>query len=547
MAKSNKVLSIDITNESITIIELTASAKKQTMIHNIIIFETPEDSYEDGAIKEPEKIAEAISQQLAARGINNKNAIFVLSSTKIVNREVMIPFVPEKKIRGIINSNSSEYFPVNIEDYVVSHSVLETVTDEENNKQLRVLAVAAPEHMVKSYYDLGQMCGLNVVALDYIGNAMLQLIKTQTNQNTTTMVIQLGSESTVLNIVQGENLLLQRTVPYGTNSVVNVVMDDKGVDATTAMTLLQNDRLITVDFDDNEVTGAFRYLINNIGRVMDFYASKNPDKPIEDVFLTGDGALIRGIDGLFKVQLNVSTRIMDTLYNIKFDPSIDLKVYNPVYLVTPIGAAFAPMGFALADIGAQTAAKKEGSIAPFVALVAIAAVGAAGMAFYSINKKNTVTEKKEQLEADIARVSDIEEIINQYNEAEAKYNDIESMYYSTYILNENARQFISELEKKMPSEITISSFSTSDAGVTLPCTSTSYDAIADFIMQLKTIDCVDNAYVASISKAIDEAGQETFTFSVSVEYVPMMEDPAAATDDAATADTETTDDTTEAE
>ena len=549
MAKSNKVLSIDITNESITIIELTASAKKQTMIHNIIIFETPEDSYEDGAIKEPEKIAEAISQQLAARGINNKNAIFVLSSTKIVNREVMIPFVPEKKIRGIINSNSSEYFPVNIEDYVVSHSVLETVTDEENNKQLRVLAVAAPEHMVKSYYDLGQMCGLNVIALDYIGNAMLQLIKTQTNQNTTTMVIQLGSESTVLNIVQGENLLLQRTVPYGTNSVVNVVMDDKGVDATTAMTLLQNDRLITVDFDDNEVTGAFRYLINNIGRVMDFYASKNPDKPIEDVFLTGDGALIRGIDGLFKVQLNVSTRIMDTLYNIKFDPSIDLKVYNPVYLVTPIGAAFAPMGFALADIGAQTATKKEGSIAPFVALVAIAAIGAAGMAFYSINKKNDVTEKKEQLEADIARVSDIEDIINQYEEAEAKYNDIESMYYSTYVLNENARQFITELEKKMPSEITISSFSTSDSGVTLPCISTSYDAIADFIMQLKTIDCVDNAYVASISKAVDEAGQETFTFSVSVEYVPMMEDPAAATEDGAdaTTDTETTDETTEAE
>ena len=549
MAKSNKVLSIDITNESITIIELTASAKKQTMIHNIIIFETPEDSYEDGAIKEPEKIAEAISQQLAARGISNKNAIFVLSSTKIVNREVMIPFVPEKKIRGIINSNSSEYFPVNIEDYVVSHSVLETVTDEENNKQLRVLAVAAPEHMVKSYYDLGQMAGLNVVALDYIGNAMLQLIKTQTNQNTTTMVIQLGSESTVLNIVQGDNLLLQRTVPYGTNSVVNVVMDDKGVDATTAMTLLQNDRLITVDFDDNEVTGAFRYLINNIGRVMDFYASKNPDKPIEDVFLTGDGALIRGIDGLFKVQLNVSTRIMDTLYNIKFDPSIDLKVYNPVYLVTPIGAAFAPMGFALADIGTQTAAKKEGSIAPFVALVAIAAIGAAGMAFYSINKKNEVTEKKEQLEADIARVSDIEDIINQYNEAEAKYNDIESMYYSTYILNENARQFISELEKKMPSEITISSFSTSDSGVTLPCTSTSYDAIADFIMQLKTIDCVDNAYVASISKSVDEAGQETFAFAVSVEYVPMMEDPAAATEDGAdaTTDTENTDETTEAE
>ena len=513
MAKSNKVLSIDITNESITIIELTASAKKQTMIHNIIIFETPEDSYEDGVLKEPEKIAEAITQQLMARGINNKNAIFVLSSTKIVNREVMIPFVPEKKIRGIINSNSSEYFPVNIEDYVVSHSVLETVTDEENNKQLRVLAVAAPH---------------------YIGNAMLQLIKTQTNQNTTTMVIQLGSESTVLNIVQGDNLLLQRTVPYGTNSVVNVVMDEKGVDATTAMTLLQNDRLITVDFDDNEVTGAFRYLINNIGRVMDFYASKNPDKPIEDVFLTGDGALIRGIDGLFKVQLNVSTRIMDTLYNIKFDPSIDLKVYNPVYLVTPIGAAFAPMGFVLMDTATQ-ATKAEGSLAPFIALVAVAAIGAAGMAFYSINKKNTVTEKKQQLEADIARVSDIEDIITAYDQAQAQYTDMESMYYTTYQLNENVREFISELEKKIPAEITVSNFNSTNEGVTMPCVSTSYDAIADFIMQLKTIDCVDNAYVAMIQKE-DNEGQITYNFTVTVNYVPMMDDPAA----------DTSEDTTEA-
>ena len=266
------------------------------------------------------------------------------------------------------------------------------------------------------------------------------------------------------------------------------------------------------------------------------YASKNPDKPIEDVFLTGDGALIRGIDGLFKVQLNVSTRIMDTLYNIKFDPSIDLKVYNPVYLVTPIGAAFAPMGFELADVAAS-ATKAEGSLAPFIALIAVAAIGAAGMAFYSINKKNTVTEKRDQLESDIARISDIEDIIDAYDAAEAKYTDMESMYYTTYQLNENARQFISELESKIPTSVVVSSFSSDNNGVSMPCVSTSYDAIADFIMQLKTIDCVDNAYVASISKK-DTDGEITYEFTVTVNYVPMMENPEASTDDAG--DTETT-------
>jgi len=532
MAKSNKVLSIDITNESITIIELTASAKKQTNIHNVIIFETPEDSFEDGAIKEPEKIAAAIKENLAARGITNKNAVFVLSSAKIVNREVVIPFVKENKIRGIINSNSSEYFPVNIEDYVVSHTVLETVVDEENNKQIRVLAVAAPSYMVKSYYDLAEMAGLNVIDLDYIGNSMLQLIKTQTNANATTMVIQLGSESTVLNIVQGDNLLLQRTVPYGTNSVVNVVMDEKGVDATTAMTLLQNDRLITVDFDDNEATGAFRYLINNIGRVMDFYASKNPDKPIEDVFLTGDGALIRGIDGLFKIQLNVSTRIMDTLYNIKFDPSIDLKVYNPVYLVTPIGAAFAPMGFELPDASGKTKSVSggSGSVAPFVAVLVLAAIGAAAMAFVSIKGKQEAEDQRDKLKADIARLSDIEKIVSDLEASRNLVLDVTTMVGTTYHLNENAREFITELENKIPTNIIIKGFSSTDQGISIPAVSTNYDAIADFIMQLKTIDCISDAYVSSISETEDrETGELTYTFSVTASYVMPVADTAEET------------------
>ena len=307
MAKSNKVLSIDINNESVTIVEITASQKKQTYIHKVLIFETPEDSFDDGMIKNPSSLAAKIKEELQNNGVNNKNAIFVMNSTKIVNREVVIPYVKPNKVGEMINANANDYFPVsNIEDYVISNTVLEDFTDENGAKQLRVMAVAAPQGMVAGYYELASAAGLKCEALDYAGNAMLQLIKTQTAEQSTTMVIQLGSDSTVLNVVHGDKLLLQRTVPYGTNPCVNAVMEERGCEPTEAMAILQNDRVITADFDDNEPTNALRYLINNIGRVMDFYASKNPNLPIENVFLTGDGALIKGIYVLFKVQLNVS-------------------------------------------------------------------------------------------------------------------------------------------------------------------------------------------------------------------------------------------------
>ena len=529
MASNSKVLTIDITNESITIVEVTPSNKKQSTIHNAIIFETPEDAYEDGVIRDKERIAEAIKSQLSANGITNKNAIFVLTSTKIVNREVLVPFVKENKIKGIINANSSEYFPVNIEDYVVSHSVLETVTDEENNKQLRVLAVAAPENMVRSYYDLAALAGLKVVALDYIGNAMLQLIKTQTTEAMTTMVIQLGSESTVLNIVKGDTLLLQRTVPYGTNVVVNEVMDAKGVDATTAMTLLQNERLLTVDFDDNAITGAFRYLINNIGRVMDFFTSKNPDKPIDDVFLTGDGALIKGIDGLFKVQLNVSTRVMDTLYNIKFDPKIDLKIYNPVYLMVPIGAAFDPMGFELGEAGAKGSASSVDTTPLVIAFLILSVIIAGGVTAYSFIAKNKAQSELDQANRDIQAISDIEKIVTDCENAQNIYMDAENMYSYTENLNENVGTLITELEDKMPKGISLTAFNSTADGVDFTGNTKTYEDIAAFAINLKDIECIDNTFIESVTENKDAQSTDvTYDFTVKCIYKDATADADAA-------------------
>lgn len=529
MASNSKVLTIDITNESITIVEVTPSNKKQSTIHNAIIFETPEDAYEDGVIRDKERIAEAIKSQLSANGITNKNAIFVLTSTKIVNREVLVPFVKENKIKGIINANSSEYFPVNIEDYVVSHSVLETVTDEENNKQLRVLAVAAPENMVRSYYDLAALAGLKVVALDYIGNAMLQLIKTQTTEAMTTMVIQLGSESTVLNIVKGDTLLLQRTVPYGTNVVVNEVMDAKGVDATTAMTLLQNERLLTVDFDDNAITGAFRYLINNIGRVMDFFTSKNPDKPIDDVFLAGDGALIKGIDGLFKVQLNVSTRVMDTLYNIKFDPKIDLKIYNPVYLMVPIGAAFDPMGFELGEAGAKGSASSVDTTPLVIAFLILSVIIAGGVTAYSFIAKNKAQSELDQVNRDIQAISDIEKIVTDCENAQNIYMDAENMYSYTENLNENVGTLITELEDKMPKGISLTAFNSTADGVDFTGNTKTYEDIAAFAINLKDIECIDNTFIESVTENKDAQSTDvTYDFTVKCIYKDATADADAA-------------------
>ena len=542
---NNKVLTIDITNESITIVEVTASQKKQTYIHNALIFETPEGGYEDGYIRDKDLIGSTIREQLASNGITNKNAIFVLSSSKIVSREVVIPYVPDKKIPAIINSNASEYFPVNIEDYVVAHSVLETVVGEDGAKNRRVLVVAVPQQMLQTYYEVASVAGLTVQSIDYIGNAMLQLIKTQTNDISTTMVVEIGGESTVLNIVKGDTLLLQRTVPYGINAVVAEVMESKEVDAATALTMLQTDRMITVDFDDDPITGAFRYLINNIGRVMDYYGSRNPDKPIEDVYLTGDGALIRGIDGLFKIQLNVATKVMDSLYNVKFDDKINTQIYNPVYLIGSIGAAMAPMGFLLKEQAAKKAS--QGTTAIFVVILVLAIIGTGTGCGIALVAKQAAKAGKQAVQRQIDDIKDIEDIYNGYLQSDAEYNDMLTLYDSTKISNEYMMQFWNKLEECLPTNVNVTNIQSASDSVSIVMQSTDYDSIARLVVDLRSVDCIQDAFIASIEKKEeDNSDSFVYEYTVTCNYVLPEFEAVSPTDDTTATDGSSTEATTEA-
>lgn len=512
---SNKMLSIDITNDSITIVEATINGKTRT-IQNAMICETPAGSYEDGFIRNKEAVAGAIKNQLASNGVRVKDAVFVLSSSKVVNREVLIPKVKENKVKDIINANAVEYFPVNVEDYSITHSIVDTLAAE---NQYRVLVVAAPSSMVKGYYDVASMIGLNVKAVDYIGNAMSQILGSQMMSGTQ-MAIHLGNENSLVTVMGNGKLLLQRTIPYGTNTVVDTVMRERGVDAATAMTMLQTDRLVTVDFSDNAATESLRHLVSNIGRVIDYYAGKNPDKPIDEVLLTGDGALIRGLDGLLKLQLNLNTRILDNLYGVTFAPVIDLNRCNPVYLVSAIGGTYQPMNFTIAEL-AKKAKEADGSKV-FALLIVLSLIVFSAWSAVAVIQKNNVEDEKNDYETKIKKLEYIEEIEQKWTLAVAKATDAQTMYALTETKNEKLILLIDALEDMMPKDLTIASIKSDASIITIDCSSPSYEVCAKFLKQLDDVGCIQDPYVSGINTEIDElTGTETNTFSLECYYTDL--------------------------
>ena len=75
---------------------------------------------------------------------------------------------------------------------------------------------AAPSELIDSYYSLAQAMEMNVVALEADANAVFQLMKRQAG-DAVSMSLQINRDSTLVNIISEDKLLLQRVLPYGIN------------------------------------------------------------------------------------------------------------------------------------------------------------------------------------------------------------------------------------------------------------------------------------------------------------------------------------------
>ena len=108
---------------------------------------------------------------------------------------------------------------------------------------------------------------------------------------------------------------------------------------------------------------------------------------------------------------------------------------------------------------------------------------------------------------------------------------VAAMSLSTYSTNEQCLAFINELEEKIPTNVIVQSFAASDTGITIPCTATNYDEIADFIVQLKTISCIQDVYVASVNKELKDDGTESFVYTLTCTYTNPFDIATESSDD----------------
>lgn len=517
---ATKVLGIEIGERLIKVCE-TYMGPGVRKVSGCLMFQTPPNAVADGEIKDSEALVTALKENLGKYDIKNRKVVFTISSGRIAIREVTIPPVKENKIKAIVEANASDYFPVDMSKYHITYSLQERkITGEDAG--CRLLVMAAPIAILEGYFSLAVLLGFSVQAVDYGGNSQFRLLETFHAEGVT-MYVDINGTYSITTVLKKNKLLMQRTFPSGVDDFVLAYMsgtDKDESDYLSSLKELSSDYFTTEDSETallNDLNENLSRLVSNITRIADYFNSSNWETPIERLVLTGVGASVAGLKDAVAEASGLNVTVMAKLD--KVSAPNNLAAVLPQY-ISCLGCSISPVDFIPERFSKskKKEAKNKESASLGITVLAACVAGALLLSAYSFLSYSSALNDKKAIEKQIANLAYTENLYNNFLSYNKYKNDLSVLENAIKSPNDSLRNFIEELEKKMPSEVTVMSASCTKDSISMNISVTSKTAAAKTIQQLRSFESVKDITVGQITEAVNEIGLKTVAFSVECKY-----------------------------
>lgn len=563
MAK--KVVVVRIGNSTIHVVHMENTNSVPT-VYNCFRLPVPDGAVRDGMILDVPRLAECLTTVLNQKKIPTRDMIFIISSSKIASRETTVPSVAKNKMPQLVMSKINDLFPVDEErysfsyvlqgrEYIDSDDALTSLPDEDEDetkakkkskntgaKVQDVRVFAAPNDLIQSYYTLADAGRWNVIALEADANSIFQTMRRQVTAGVT-MALQVNAESTLVNIISEDKLLLQRVVPYGTNVFTEAMIADevfKVPDTENALKLLSSQRIlmssINADNPSNdysvskriEVTNNGEALIGNIARVAEYYNNRFKQMRIDQVILVGTGCSIAGFSELLSNELGIGVVIPKAIRGIRFNRKIAIDASILQY-INGFGAVFSPVNFKV-----DSSKTKGGSNSTVIGIACLAGlaligVGLAAFSIFSLHKSSVDREFWKSRDDAIAPVQ------SEYDTLVAKEANYKIGCDVIKVIDTNGTHFhelIKKIEGLCPKSFTIKTVNQDENMVDILAESVDkLSSLPLLEMQLEKIPEIQNVKLDAIAdtKQIKKTASLTkdYAYTLTFEYVPKVISPAA--------------------
>ena len=517
-----KTIQIEVCDQITKVCRVEKKGKK-VRVSDAFAFQTPEGSVQEGVIANPAVLGAELRDQLASHGLGDaKSAAFTITSNKIAVREARLPYMKPKLVGAAVHTNAQDYFPVDLQNYGISYSVLESISGPDGF--VRVMAYAAPISLLDGYAQLAAEAGLSVKALDCSGNGQYQLLRGVNAKGVASLYVDVGSGSSVISFLFGDKLIMQRAFAFGADDLVTHYASAAGREDAGYLAALRETDATGPDFaadkvlSPDEIASDLNRFVSGIVRTIDFFNSSRGDIAASRVVLMGTLRHIVGLREQIADATGLETSFLDELP--EFGVFTAAAPAAAAY-VSCIGSALAPLGLVsyLAPKGKKKAANQDNvSLKSGFVLLAVCVVVAGVLAFFAITQYKTAAQQVTDTQSQIDALAPAKKAYDTYVAYDASQKSLNEVIDSAKTPNTQLKAFFTELENKMPSSILLLSADCTEEGIAMNITVANYQDAAAVVAELREFDSIANIDVSEASVADDDSGASRVSFSVTCAY-----------------------------
>jgi len=313
------------------------------------------------AVIEPERgedaVAEAVKEALRDGGIKTKEVATAVCGRSVIVRYISMVPMSDEELRSALRFEADKYIPFDVDEVVLSCQRLEgepesETADEGDEKEMKVLLVAVKRGLIDDHVALLMKLGLlpRVIDVDSFaaGNAFeLRTMYSPRVEDDDRVVglIDIGASKTSINILRGTTSHFSREIYLAGNDFTEAVARRFGVETEEA-------EQIKIDPQDKaqEVEEAVLPVIDDLANEVhlsfDYYENQY-DRQVEEIYLSGGGAALHGVDTILARIFNRPVSYWDPTDNLSVDQKRvdvqELKASAP-QLAVAVGLASRIMG-----------------------------------------------------------------------------------------------------------------------------------------------------------------------------------------------------------
>jgi len=321
--KKNHLVGLDIGSRTLKVAEINET-KKGFCLKKIGLTDIPQGCIEEGIIKEPEEIADCITQLYKAYNIKARNVAISIGGYAVIVKKITVNNMPEELLQESIYIEAEQYIPFDIDDVNIDFQILGE--NENNPNQINVLLVAARKEIINDYANLVRLAGLNPCLIDIDAFAVQNIYELNygvTYKNN--VLIDIGAEKTSLNILKNNSSVFMRDISFGCQQINRQIASFANcpLDEAEQIKFSRDSKKISNENLAEIVSSVISNWCTEIKLALDFYYSSYPGDQIENIAISGGGAKIDEFRSLLSSETAADTTTINPFLKLDVDDKFD--------------------------------------------------------------------------------------------------------------------------------------------------------------------------------------------------------------------------------